>query len=160
MQASSTLPPSLCCRPQSLQRQICAPRPPQLALASVLPGLRTDLDASSAALDHRLALFAEIVNRLPGWSVDSKGGYYAYVQFPEASTSQRSALGLKEGDRVGSEAVARCLAEKLGVICLPGSFFMPDLQAGEVWNDIEEAGGAELRADRWLRWVPHCDLYL
>jgi hypothetical protein len=78
------------------------------------------------------------------------GGYYAYVQFPAA---YRDAEALRVHDRVGSEEVARCLATELGVICLPGSFFMPDLRDG-VWEDIEAAGGAGLKADRWLRYVP------
>lgn len=88
-----------------------------------------------------------------GWSVVSKGGYYAYVQFPDGYFSQQSALGLQGNEKVGSEAVARFLAEKLGVICLPGSFFMPDLKDGVMWDEIERAGGGELRADRWLRSV-------
>lgn len=102
-------------------------------------------------MNHRLDLFAEIIARLPGWSVDSKGGYYAYVSFPEAYLSQGSALGLKDGEKVGSEAVARYLAETLGVVSLPGSFFMPDFKEEVVWKRIDEVGGQELRADRWLR---------
>lgn len=83
----------------------------------------------------------------------SKGGYYAYVQFPDTYLSQQRVLGLREDEKVGSEAVARYLAETLGVICLPGSFFMPDLRDEGVWAEIERVGGGELRADRWLRWV-------
>jgi len=78
------------------------------------------------------------------------GGYYAYVQFPSAYTESEV---LKSNGRVGSEEVAKYLATELGVVCLPGSFFMPPLE-DEVWGDIEEAGGGVLREDRWLRYVP------
>lgn len=60
---------------------------------------------------------------------------------------------MRDGEKVGSEAVARYLAEKLGVISLPGSFFMPDFREEGSWGRIDEAGGAELRADKWLRSV-------
>jgi aspartate/methionine/tyrosine aminotransferase len=50
------------------------------------------------------------------------GGYYAYVQFPSAYTH---AEVLRTNGRVGSEEVAKYLATELGVVCLPGSFFMP-----------------------------------
>ena len=78
------------------------------------------------------------------------GGYYAYVQFPSAYTKSEV---LRTHGRVGSEEVAKYLATELGVVCLPGSFFMPPLE-DEVWGDIEEAGGGELKEDRWLRYVP------
>jgi len=78
------------------------------------------------------------------------GGYYAYVQFPSAYTKSEV---LRTNGRVGSEEVAKYLATELGVVCLPGSFFMPPLE-DEVWGDIEEAGGGELKEDRWLRYVP------
>jgi aspartate/methionine/tyrosine aminotransferase len=77
------------------------------------------------------------------------GGYYAYVQFPYAYTH---AEVLRKNGRVGSEEVAKYLATELGVVCLPGSFFMPPLE-DKVWVDIEEAGGGVLREDRWLRYV-------
>lgn len=77
------------------------------------------------------------------------GGYYAYVQFPSGYTNAE--VSKKDGV-VGSEDVARYLATELGVVCLPGSFFMPDF-GDEVWDDIEDAGGGELKTDRWLRYV-------
>ena len=97
----------------------------------------------------RLDIFEEIISRLEGWQVSSMGGYYAYVQFPSAYTN---AEAFNENGKVGSEEVAKYLATELGVVCLPGSFFMPDFKDG-VWANIEEAGGRELRADRWLRCV-------
>ncbi|KAL9939943.1 hypothetical protein V8E36_000648 [Tilletia maclaganii] len=46
-----------------------------------------------------------------GWSVESSGAYYAVVKHPFATES--------------SEDVARAMAELVGVVTLPGSFFMP-----------------------------------
>lgn len=76
------------------------------------------------------------------------GGYYAYVEFPSDYTNRAETLGA--GGRVGSEDVARYLAQELGVVCLPGSFFMPESE-DSVWEEIGDAGGGELKADRWLR---------
>ena len=83
------------------------------------------------------------------------GGYYAYVQFPSGYTKSEV---LRANGRVGSEEVAKYLATELGVVCLPGSFFMPPLE-DKVWGDIEQAGGGELREDRWLRYVPSCFIF-
>jgi len=144
MQVSSHTPKHL-----STKLQICAPRPPQLALASVLSSLRQDLVDTARSSISRLHIFEEIISRLEGWQVSSMGGYYAYVLFPSAYTDAKA---LNKNGKVGSEEVAKYLAMELGVVCLPGSFFMPDFKDG-VWADIEEAGGRELRADRWLRCV-------
>jgi aspartate/methionine/tyrosine aminotransferase len=115
-------------------------------LASILPDLRQDLLESSQSLFARLDLFKEIISSIEGWHVSSMGGYYAYVEFPAVYLSNP----LLAAEGVGSEEVAGYLAQKLGVVCLPGSFFMPDKNDG-VWNDIEKAGGGVLREDRWLR---------
>lgn len=63
--------------------------------------------------------------------------------------------------------VAKALATRFGVICLPGSFFEPDLEEVRAEQDVslEEAGGegggagggrdwwGKLKQDRWLRYV-------
>jgi aspartate/methionine/tyrosine aminotransferase len=122
-------------------------------LASVAAELRSDLDESASALVKRLDLFRSIIDRLPGWQVASMGGFYAYVEFPSAYITQASLDSTGQKGKIGSEDVARYLAEELGVVCLPGSFFMPDLKDEKVWTEIEAAGGGELRSDRWLRYV-------
>jgi len=122
-------------------------------LASVNAELRSDLDESSTALVKRLDLFRSIIDRLPGWQVASMGGFYAYVEFPSAYITHPALVGTSQKGKVGSEDVAKYLAEELGVVCLPGSFFMPDLRDEKVWAEIEAAGGGELRSDRWLRYV-------
>ncbi|WVQ73868.1 hypothetical protein IAR50_003449 [Cryptococcus sp. DSM 104548] len=130
--------------------QICAPRPPQLALAPLLPSLRPDLLSSSAQLAHRRRLFHSTVDAVPGWSVIASGGFFAYAQFPQEYIHASSVLGLKR-KRLGSEDVARILATKCGVVTLPGSFFMPSVGDDEAWEEV--VGGERVREDRWLRFA-------
>ncbi|RSH94420.1 hypothetical protein EHS25_004223 [Saitozyma podzolica] len=59
--------------------QICAPRPPQIALGPLLPTLRPDLLSSSSALSSRRHLFHKTIGSVPGWSVASSGGFFAPV---------------------------------------------------------------------------------
>lgn len=130
--------------------QICPPRAPQLALIDLLPSLREDLDEAAAALRKRLQIFEEVVNSVPGWKLISSGGFYAYVEFPEEFLSAQEQLGVKEGEKVGSEDVGRALALEAGVLTLPGCFFMPDLE-DKVWGSIK--GGDEMKRDRWIRFA-------
>lgn len=130
--------------------QICPPRAPQLALKNLLPSLREDLDEAAAALRKRLQIFEEVVNSVPGWKLISSGGFYAYVEFPEEFLSAQEQLGVKEGEKVGSEDVGRALALEAGVLTLPGCFFMPDLE-DKVWDGIK--GGDEMKRDRWIRFA-------
>jgi aspartate/methionine/tyrosine aminotransferase len=110
--------------------------------------LRSDLDESSNALASRRKLFAEVVHAVPGWKVISSGGYYAYVQFPHDYLFASSTIGLKR-KRLGSEDVAKVLAQRCGVVILPGAFFMPNLRDDEAWDAVVD--GEKLREDRWLR---------
>jgi len=89
--------------------QICAPRPPQIALASLLPSLRPFVNEVAGAVAHRHTLFKELLPKR--WSISSQGGYYALVKHPF----------------VGKDASEVCkrLAEQRGVVCLPASFFGP-----------------------------------
>lgn len=128
--------------------QICPPRPPQLALAPLLPSLRSDLAQSADALAARRKLFTSIAEAA-GWRVLSSGGFYAYVEFPEAYTRAQSALGLAPDAKVGSEDVGRALALQCGVLTLPGCFFMPPLEGTE-WKEIE---AEQMRSDRWIRFA-------
>ncbi len=119
------------------RRQICAARPPQLALAPLLPSLRPDLTASTEKLSSRLALFAKCLATVPGWTVAASGAFYAYVRHPF------------EG--ICSEDVSRKLAETCGVVTLPGSFFMPE--PGTPAEDVLVRQGSALLEDRWIRRV-------
>ena len=128
--------------------QICAPRPPQLAIAPLLPSLRSDILESSQVLAARRALFKRTIEAVDGWTVASMGAYYAYVSFPSDYLHASSTMGLKR-KRLGSEDIAKTLAKKFGVITLPGSFFMPNIGDDEVWDEIID--GDRMREDRWIR---------
>ena len=105
--------------------QICAPRPPQIALAAAVPSLRPFVRETAEAVAHRHKLFRE---RLPPrWKIGSQGGYYAFVRHPF------------EG--VHANNVCKRLAEELGVVTLPAGFFGPK---GE-----EDATATD--EDRWIR---------
>jgi len=103
--ASPVLMPSLNIALDNIQ--ICAPRPPQLALASVLPTLRPFVREINEALASRHTLFASLLP--PKWKIGAQGGYYAFVRHPF----------------VGISAMKVCqrLAEEIGVLCLPAGFF-------------------------------------
>jgi len=100
--------------------QICPPRPIQLALAPLLPQLRSFLKDTALNLKARHKLFEE--NLPKRWKVGAKveGGYFAFVKHPFKN--------------VGSEIVCKRLAQEMGVLVLPGSFF--------------REGGID---DRWIR---------
>ncbi|BEI80221.1 hypothetical protein CcaverHIS002_0107500 [Cutaneotrichosporon cavernicola] len=135
--------------------QICPPRAPQLALAPLLPSLTEDMVRYAAALRKRLTDFGAAVACVPGWRVLSSGGFYAYVEFPEAYTSEKgrkalaAALG-KEMTRVGSGDVGQALATRCGVLTLPGCFFMPELD-DPIWASVR--GGDAMHEDRWIRFA-------
>lgn len=137
--------------------QICPPRAPQLALAPLLPSLRPDMTRYSASLRQRLVDFDAVVASVPGWKVLSSGGFYAYVEFPEAFVSDKGRHALanalrvpEKGLRVGSGQVGRVLATHCGVLTLPGCFFMPELD-DPVWHDVR--GGDAMQKDRWIRFA-------
>lgn len=125
--------------------QICAPRVPQLALAPLLPSLRADLAEASRQLAQRRKLFKETVSAVPGWTVDSMGGFFAYVSFPaEYLSASILREGMSADQTIGSEEVGKFLAERVGVVTLPGKFFMPDgFESLAVTNN--------LASDRWIR---------
>ena len=119
--ASPTLIPEL---NKSLDNiQICAPRPPQLALAASLPQLRPFVRDTTQAIEHRHKLFREVLP--PRWKIGAQGGYYAFVQHPFKS--------------VDAKVVCERLAKEIGVICLPAGFFVP--------ANADEGKGAE----QWIR---------
>ncbi|KAI0671277.1 PLP-dependent transferase [Trametes maxima] len=121
--ASPALMPALTTALDNLQ--ICAPRPPQAALAPLLPALRPFVRATAEAVAHRHTLFKA---RLPPrWRVGSQGGYYAFVRHPFAG--------------VHANVVCERLAKEMGVVSLPAGFFGPR-------EDEEGTVGDE---DRWVR---------
>ncbi|THH27894.1 hypothetical protein EUX98_g6294 [Antrodiella citrinella] len=103
--------------------QICAPRPPQLALAECLSQLRPFVKDTARALEKRHTLFKEFLP--PRWKVGAQGGYYAFVKHPFRDVDART--------------VCERLAKEIGVICLPAGFFGP----------ADSTGMKD--AERWVR---------
>lgn len=104
--------------------QICAPRPPQRALASLLPSLRPFVQETARAIEARHKLFkAHLPER---WHVGSLGAYYAFVRHPFKG--------------VDAADVCKRLAQETGVICLPAGFFCPG-----------QGGRAEGDMGKWIR---------
>ena len=110
--------------------QICPPRLVQLALAPLLPETRTFLRITAVNLKARHILFSE--NLPKRWKVGAKveGGYFAFVRHPFWD--------------VESETVCKRLAEDMGVLVPPGSFFRQE--KGERTGTIINEG-----VDRWIR---------
>ena len=104
--------------------QICAPRPPQRALAPLLPSLRPFVHETALAIEARHRLFKDSLPER--WHIGSQGAYYAFVKHP-----------FKDIDSVD---VCRRLAEEIGVVCLPAGFFGPGIE-----------GRAEGDMGRWIR---------
>lgn len=91
--------------------QICPARPGQSAISWAVGALHTWREANRADINARAAAFRRAMAGLNGWSVDSIGAYFAYVRHPF--------------EDVAATEVARMLAERWGVLALPGSFFGP-----------------------------------
>lgn len=105
--------------------QINPPRPSQLAIAPLLPSLRSSLVETSQRYAVLLELFAAQLP--PAWTLLSTGAFYAFVRHPF--------------DGVKAAVVGSVLAQKHGVVVLPGGFFMPP---------AEEGGGG---GEDWLRFA-------
>ncbi|KDN42848.1 PLP-dependent transferase, partial [Tilletiaria anomala UBC 951] len=103
---------------------------------------------TAAELYTRRTLFKEAVEGLSvqsggAWQIESMGAYYAFVKHPWTG-------------KLDSESVARALAGLVGVITLPGSFFMPPSTGGGSTGGAEERlrfSIANVSADR-LRNLP------
>jgi aspartate/methionine/tyrosine aminotransferase len=93
--------------------QICAPRVGQAALIWAIPSLASWREANRAEIVTRANAFtAEIVGemgRSTGWAIHSIGAYFAYVAHPFGATP--------------AQDIARRLAETVGILALPGTFF-------------------------------------
>lgn len=89
--------------------QICAPRPPQHAVARGLTDLTGWLAENRAEIDRRRETLIEVMAGLPDWELTSIGAYFSYVRHPFR-------------DRTSIEA-AEYLASERGVVSLPGTFF-------------------------------------
>lgn len=91
--------------------QICAPRAGQIALARALPALDDWREENRIEIGKRAAALKSVMAKLPAWSLEAIGAYFAYVRHPFTGTS--------------STDVARHLATRAGIVCIPGDFFGP-----------------------------------
>ncbi len=89
--------------------QICAPRIPQTAVAKALPALTTWRQANRTEIAARATVLTEVMARCPDWPIMAMGAYFAYIKHPFDARS--------------SVDVAKILATKCGVTCIPGEFF-------------------------------------
>lgn len=112
--------------------QVCAPRPPQLALAdpSLLSELRFSILSNAKALKARHELFRKSLP--PGWTIGSQGGYYAFVKHPFQNVS--------------SIVFCQRLAKELGVLVLPAQIFYSEDEMQKRALGLSEEGW-----DRWVR---------
>lgn len=91
--------------------QICAPRPPQIALARTLGPLAGWRASNSDEITARAAEFSKTIDQATGWDIAAIGAYFAYVRHPFTGRPSR--------------AVAEPLATTYGLLGLPGEFFGP-----------------------------------
>jgi aspartate/methionine/tyrosine aminotransferase len=89
--------------------QICAPRPPQVAVADALPLLADWRAENRQEIARRAEALRQVFADLPDWQIGAIGAYFAFVRHPFAGRS--------------SAEVAEELATKAGVITIPGSYF-------------------------------------
>lgn len=89
--------------------QICAPRPPQLALARAIPALADWRRGNALEIAARTAALSEVMAVAEGWEVTALGAYFAFVEHPF--------------EKLGSHDAAHRLAREAGVIAIPGAFF-------------------------------------
>ena len=89
--------------------QICAPRPPQAAVAKAIPALRQWRDSNRTEISNRADALRQVMTALPAWKMVALGAYFAFIRHPF--------------DGVPSAAVAEKLARQAGVVCIPGAYF-------------------------------------
>ena len=89
--------------------QICAPRPPQAAVAEAIPALRKWREANRQEIIMRAETLKLTIAKLPNWHLASCGAYFAFVKHPCAGLSAADA--------------SKQLALEAGVLTIPGSYF-------------------------------------
>ena len=91
--------------------QICAPRAAQAALTWAIPALTAWRQDNTREIEKRAKAFKAAIAASPGWRLLSIGAYFAYVAHPFRG--------------LAAQAIAEPLAEKRGVLGLPGAYFGP-----------------------------------
>ena len=89
--------------------QICAPRPAQQALAIYLDNLERFQMEKTKEIGEKSKLFYKIISKYTNWKIASTGGFFSYLEHPFKFIS--------------SFEISKHLAEKCGIISLPGTCF-------------------------------------
>ena len=89
--------------------QICAPRSPQAAVARGLPALTEWRESNRREIMARTEALKAAMEKLPGWTLQSVGAYFAFVRHPFGQTPSR--------------IVAERMAKEAGVLVIPGAYF-------------------------------------
>ena len=110
--------------------QICAPRPPQAAVARGLPALAGWRENNRREIMARAQALRAAMGALPGWNLQSLGAYFAFVRHPFGETPSR--------------VVAERMAREAGVVVIPGEFFGKG-QEGSLRFAFANADGAAIR---------------
>ena len=111
--------------------QICPSRPSQAALAPSIAGTAEWRAGKSREIRERAGTFRSAMAPAKGWDVVQAGAYFAYVRHPYGGRDARS--------------VSRFLAQRLGLLTLPGSYFGPG-QEGYLRIAFANVGDAGIAA--------------
>jgi len=112
--------------------------PPQLGQRAALWGMRNLTQwlggERAEILDRRAAIAEAFAGLAPlGWAVEGCGAYFAYVRHPFDEPS---------------DALAQRMVREAGVLCLPGTMFMPEGEGRQhlriAFANVDRAGIAEL----------------
>lgn len=107
--------------------QICAPQPPQAAVAQAIEPLTAWRNENRREIARRAQALRVAICRMEGWEAISVGAYFAFVRHPFAN--------------VESAEVSEKLARTCGVVTIPGAYF------GEGQQDFLRFAFANVDAD-------------
>jgi len=89
--------------------QICAPRPPQLAIARLMDDLKTWREENRQEIQNRSDAMIGAMRQAPTWEIVAIGAYFSYIRHPYPNKT--------------SIEVAEALAKDCGLLTIPGEFF-------------------------------------
>ncbi len=89
--------------------QICAPLPPQAAIAQAIEPLTGWRNENRREITHRAQALRSAIAQMDGWEAISVGAYFAFVRHPFKG--------------IESAAVSEKLAKTCGIITIPGAYF-------------------------------------
>lgn len=89
--------------------QICAPLPPQAAVAQAIEPLTEWRNENRREIAHRAQALRGAIAKMDGWEAISVGAYFAFVRHPFTN--------------IESAVVSEKLAKTCGVVTIPGAYF-------------------------------------